>query len=91
MSRFKKKCLISFEFISTILIIISFILYIIQSFINQNFTKFKSKSTYTERLLYEKFSEEIYNNIHSYPVNNIQISAKNEPLILQVKLDTFFD
>jgi len=91
MSRFKKKCLISFEFISTILIIISFILYIIQSFINQNFTKFKSKSTYTERLLYEKFSEEIYNNIHSYPVNNIQTSSKNEPLILQVKLDTFFD
>ena len=91
MSSFNKKCLIYFEFISTILIIISFILYTIQSFINQNFTKNKSKSAYTEKLLYQKFAEEIYTNIHSYPIKKIKTSSNKTPLILQVKLDTFYD
>ena len=93
MSKLKKKCLIIFEIISIILVIISYILYIIQSFLNQNFTKNKSKQIYTERLLYEKFSEDIYNNIRSYPINKILTtkSQNSEPFIIEVKLDNKFD
>ena len=72
MSSSTKKCLIFFEFISFILIILSYLLYTIQSFVNQNFTKHKSKSALTEKLLYENFGEEIYSNIRSKAINKIQ-------------------
>jgi len=93
MSKLKKKCLIFFEIISIILVIISYILYIIQSFLNHNFTKDKSKKNFTERLLYKIFSEEIYNNIRSFPISKIlNIKSNNsEPFIIEVKLDTKFD
>ena len=93
MSSSKKNILIIFELISYILVIISYLLYIIQSFINNHFIKSNSKSVLTERLLYEKFSEEIYNNIRSYPINKIQNKTSNKlsSLILSTKLDTFYD
>ena len=93
MSSSTKKCLIFFEFISFILIILSYLLYTIQSFVNQNFTKHKSKSALTEKLLYENFGEEIYNNIRSKAINKI-INGKNskmEKLNIVVKLNTSFD
>ena len=93
MSALKNKFIIFFEFISFLLVIISYILYIIQSFINQHFLKSNSKAALTERLLYEKFSEEIYNNIRSYPIKEIKTKSdsKTQSLILEVKLDTYFD
>ena len=93
MSSSKKKCLIFFEFISFTLIIITYILYTVQSFINQNFAKHKSKSALTEKLLYENFGDEIYNNIRSKPINKI-ISGKDskmQKLKIVVKLNTSFD
>ena len=93
MSASKKNLIIFFEFISFILVIISYILYIIQSFINYHFINSKSKSAITERLLYKKFSQEIYDNIRSYPVYDIKnrTNHNSKSLILSTKLDTLFD
>lgn len=93
MSLLKKKCQLILEFFSIILAIISHILYFVQSIINQNFINYKSKEIITERLLYEKFSEEIYSNIHSYPIYSIHNKTKKSinPIDIQVKLDMYFD
>ena len=93
MSPFSKKCLIFFEFISFLLIIITYILYIVQSFVNQNFTNQKTRSDLTEKYLYEYFSKEIYDNIKSYPINKIQnkTNVNLRELNIETKLNSYFD
>ena len=88
-----KKYLLFFEFISYILIIITYILYTVQSFINQSFTKYKTKSTLTERYLYENFGKEIYYNIRSFPINKIQnkTNTNMRDLNIETKLNSSFD
>ena len=88
-----KKYLLFFEFISYILIIITYILYTVQSFINQSFTKYKTKSTLTERYLYENFGKEIYYNIRSFPINKIQnkTNTNMRDLNIETKLNSSFE
>ena len=45
-----------FELVSTIIMIIAYILLIIQSFNNYNFKEYKNKNSLIERFLYEQFS-----------------------------------
>ena len=90
MSTLKRKCLIIFEFISYILIIITYILYTVQSFLNQNFTNNKTKKIQIERALYENFSQEIYNNIQRKPIKKI----KNDPVgeyFIETYLNSYYD
>ena len=75
----KKKCLIFLEFISFILIITTYILYTIQTFVNQNFAKYKIKSALTEKLFYENFGTKIFNNMGSKSINKIK-SEKNSKM-----------
>ena len=88
MSTLKRKCLIIFEFISYILIIITYILYTVQSFLNQNFTNNKTKKIQIERALYENFSQEIYNNIQRKPIKKIKKDPVGEYFI-EIYLNTY--
>ena len=71
----RKYIILIFEIISTILIIISNILTIIQSFNNYNFKNFKNKEVITERFLYEQFCYEVYSNINSPSFSNQNVSG----------------
>ena len=71
----RKYIILIFEIISTILIIISNILTIIQSFNNYNFKNFKNKDSITERFLYEQFSYEVTSNINSPSFSNQNVSG----------------
>ena len=57
---------IVFEILATFIMFISYILGLIQSFINYNFKNYKTKEGIIERLFYEQFSYEIYSNIKKY-------------------------
>ena len=97
------ECNIFLEFISIILILISYILFVTQSFKNFLFTrKNASKEIITERILYRYFSEEIYSNIKLYPICKVFTKelngssyengcGQNQRLYIDVKLDTYFD
>ena len=61
-----KTILIVFEIITTIIMIVSYILLIIQSFNNYLFRFYKKKDLTIERLLYEQFYYEVNSNINSY-------------------------
>ena len=94
-------CNIFFEVLSIILILISYILYVIQSFKNIQFTKEKaSKEIISERILYKYFSEEIYSNVKLHPICKVYNYELNDTydnvsytkkLDIDVKLDTYFD
>ena len=90
MSLFKKKWLIFFEFVSYILIITTYILYTVQSFLNHNFVNNNTKSISIERDLYENFSQEIYSNIKTKPINKIKNSTKGESFI-ETYFKSFYD
>ena len=55
-----------FELSSIILMLVSYILIIIQSFNNYNFRNCKTKEMIVERLLYENFVDKVDHNINSY-------------------------
>ena len=98
------ECNIFFEVISIILVLISYILFVVQSFKNFLFTKKNtSKEIITERILYRHFSDEIYSNIKQYPICKVTTKDLNDPpyenrcgqnqtlLYIDVNLDTYFD
>ena len=81
-----------FEFISVVALITSYILFVIQAYINYSFIKDKTKDIIAEKLLYEHFSEEIYSNIKSYPFSKIIKTKEYDNnfnyMNIEVKLDT---
>lgn len=82
-----------FEIISSIVMITSFVLSIIQSFNNYNFKNCKTKESTTERLLFEQFSYEIYSNIKSYPYlseYSYTYSSRSD-MEIEIKSDSFYD
>ena len=98
------ECNIFFEVISIILVLISYILFVAQSFKNFLFTKKNaSKEIITERILYRHFSDEIYSNIKLHPICNVITKELNDSpnengcghnqtsLYIDVNLDTYFD
>ena len=93
MSALEKKSLIFFEFISLLLVIISYILYIAQSFINYKFIKSKSKEISAERILYQNFAKEINNNIKSFIIKKIKIgNDKNlQDMNIAIKINSSYD
>ena len=90
----KKKCKV-FEFISIILLLASYTLFLTQSIMNIKFVNSKSKYAIGEKLLYMQFSKEIYSNINSFPFSRIYTEEENEDsnnyLNVEVKLDPYFD
>lgn len=90
-----RKLNIILELISSIILLGCYILFVIQSFINIYFIKFKTKKIIAERLLYEQFSEEVYSNIKSHSFSKIDtIEDYNNSanyLNLEVKLNSFYD
>jgi len=55
-----KKKYSMFEFISIILLLVSYTLFLIQSYMNIIFVHSQSKDVIGEKLLYEQFSKEIF-------------------------------
>ena len=92
MMMWKKKYNI-FEFISIILLLASYTLFLTQSIMNIIFVKSQSKDVIGEKLLYEQFSKEIYSSIKSFPFLRIYTQEENENnyLNVEVKLDPYFD
>ena len=90
-----RECNFLLEFISTLCLLISYILFVVQAFKNIIFVKSNSEEIITERLLYEQFSDEIYSNIKSYPFKQIKFIEEKvsnlDYLNVELKLDTFFD
>ena len=82
-----------FELVSTIIMIIAYILLIIQSFNNYNFKEYKNKNSIIERFLYEQFSREVYDNLEQ------KISSINQDYYypnygnkkIEIYLETFYD
>ena len=91
-----KLCNDILEFISVIVLLISYILFLVQACINYHFLRGNNREITAEKLLYEHFSEDIYDNIKRYPFSEIN---KADPmsdgsltnLSLEVKLDAYFD
>ena len=81
------------EIISSIIMIISYILGIIQSFNNYYFKHCKTIKTTTERLLFEQFSYEVYSNIKSYPFTtvNSDVISKQDYIGIEFKGNSFYD
>ena len=84
------------ELISIFASLISYILFVYQSFLNYNFRNSNSREIIAEKYLYQNFYEEINNNIKMRLIKNITIEEKKEDisksyLNLEVKLDSFFD
>ena len=83
------------EFISTIFLLVSYALFLTQSYKNIIFVYSQSKDIICEKLLYEQFSKEIYSNIKSFPFSRIYTQEDNENannyLDVEVKLDSYFD
>ena len=83
------------EFISIIALIISYILFVYQSFLNHHFANSNSREIIAEKILFQNFSEEVYYNIGIRLLKNITRVEKNEHdskyLNLEVKLDSYFD
>ena len=90
-----KKKYSMFEFISIILLLVSYTLFLIQSYMNIIFVHSQSKDVIGEKLLYEQFSKEIYSNIKSFPFSRIYTQEDDENaniyLNVEVKLDPYFD
>lgn len=87
-----------FEFISILTLLISYILFVYQSFLNYHFINNSSREIIAEKILYKHFSEEIYSNIKMKLLKNITIKEKEEDisnistyLNLEVKLESYFD
>ena len=84
-----------FEFISIVLLLASYTLFLTQSIMNVIFVYNKSKDVIGEKLLYMQFSKEIYSNIKSFPFSRIYTEEENENsnnyLNVEVKLDPYFD
>ena len=82
-----------FELVSTIIMIIAYILLIIQSFDNYNFKEYKDKDSIIERFLYEQFSLEVYDNleqkISSINQDNYYPNRGNKKI--DIYLETFYD
>ena len=83
------------EFISVLVLLLSYIFFVIQSFYNNQFILSNSNEIVAERLLYKHFSEDIYTNIKSYSfkkiIQNEIYDSNSKYLNLEIKLDTFFD
>ena len=89
------------EIASIGLAIISYILIIVQSSINYMFKNYKTRSLVTERLLYEQFSYEVYENIHSYTYIHSDSSSSTQEnydyeyyynyMSVELKLDSYYD
>ena len=83
------------EFISIIFLLVSYALFLTQSYKNIIFVYSQSKDIICEKLLYEQFSKEIYSNIKSFPFSRIYTQEDNENannyLDVEVKLDSYFD
>ena len=93
----KVSLLFILEIISSIIMIISYIFGIIQSFNNYYFKYCKTIKSTTERLLFEQFSYEVYSNIKSYPylkenANNNEYSHSDwAQMEIEIKSDSFYD
>ena len=90
------KCGILFEILATFIMFISYILGLIQSFINYNFKNYKTKEGIIERLFYEQFSYEIYSNINKYAFTKNGNSAYNynynyDYMNIELKTDSSYD
>ena len=89
------------EIVSIGLAIISYILIIVQSSINYMFKNYKTRSLVTERLLYEQFSYEVYENILSYTFIHSDSSSSTQEnydyeyyynyMSVELKLDSYYD
>lgn len=86
------------QIISSLIAIASFSLIINQAFINYNFHNYKTKKLTAERLLYEQFSQEIYDNIQRKPFLRIykeededNTRPSNGNLNFEIKIDSYFD
>ena len=66
-----KLCNNILEFISVIVLLISYILFLVQACVNYFFLEDKTSEIIAEKLLYEHFSEDIYDNIKRYPFSEI--------------------
>ena len=90
-----KTILIVFEIITTIIMIVSYILLIIQSFNNYLFRFYKKKDLTIERLLYEQFYYEVNSNINSYAFTINYNYDYNEPnganMDLELKINSLYD
>ena len=88
------KCNNNLEFISILALLIAYIFFVYQSFLNYLFINNNSREIIAEKILYQNFSEEIYYNIRMRLIKNITIEENKEistNLNLEVKLDSFYD
>ena len=91
-----EKITIIFEIISALFIFISYLFEILQSFINYNFKEYITKEDIVEKIFYEQFSYEIYDNINSYlftKVNDQNIVNNNldNDMKIDINLDSYYD
>ena len=90
---------IIFEIISALFILVSYLFEILQSFFNYNFKEYRTKEDIVERILYEQFSYDIYENINSYlftktndwNVVNNNLDNLNNDMKIDIKLDSYYD
>ena len=90
-----KKFLPYCEFLIDVIMLVSYILLITQSFNNYFFRNYKTKELTIERLLYEQFSYEINSNLNSpsftLEYNSSYNNINRYIMELEVKKDSFYD
>ena len=83
-----------FLFLSILFFILSFIFLLVQGIINYKFYRFNDRKIITERTLFEQFSYEVYSNINTPLLYDIDIEDKcsnSQPVSFYLHLDTFYD
>ena len=89
-----EKITIIFEIISALFIFISYLFEILQSFINYNFKEYRTKEDIVEKIFYEQFSYDIYENINSYlytKLNYVNNNLDNDDMKIDINLDSYYD
>ena len=95
---FQQKAYQVIGIISIILLIIALGFIITQSIINIIYSFKYNDTIIAERLVYEQFSHEVYSNINSYPITEINIIGKDsncpeyfEEINIPIKIEEFYD
>ena len=85
------------EIISALFLFISYLFEILQSFDNYKFKEYKTKEDIVERILYEQFSYDIYENVNTYlftKINDPNIVNNKDldnDMKIDIKLDSYYD